>query len=117
MTQRRNTEFQYLYRDASNYKSHGSIVLRGACDDPLLLPRMKKALDAGTYFIPAQIDIPPIDFETTGEFPANDDDHPWHEFDAWEATDDEATDPRSPAEFVAAVERAGREGWDSGSYP
>lgn len=103
----RNTQFNYLYRDASNYKNYGSIVLRGLVKEPGLIERLTKALDEGTYFVPERIGVPPIDFVTTGKFPPNNDDHPWHEFESWEPTAQKATDQRSPEQFVEQVEKTG----------
>lgn len=82
--------FQYLYRDASNYKVHGELLLEGD-SSPDAIDRLIRALQAGEFFIPAQVLMPPL----SGALFAysngpTEDDHPWHEFvDLRPATPDE----------------------------
>ena len=73
-----NTRINYMYRDASNYKSFNTAVVGGilsetdqhaiyyCCDD-----------DAGQrYFIPHLVGLPEKTFDDFGQY---DDDHPWFE--------------------------------------
>lgn len=72
--------FVYCYRDASNYKSWGQVLLQGhasSADDE----ELRKAFDAGEFFIAEQLDIPPLYGELwalSGGPTA--DDHVWHTF-------------------------------------
>lgn len=72
--------FEYLYRDASNYKSWGSLILRGAFKESDL-DILKKQFDAGRYFIAEQIHVPALYAELWqySNGPSIDD-HAWHEF-------------------------------------
>ena len=104
-----NTRFNYLYRDASNYKSWGEVVFSG-CDSARGSQRIRAALDGGEFFIADQIRIPERFFDG---WPQYADDHCFHEFDSLEPTDEPADDlvGRSITEFVSEVEQAGRTGW------
>jgi hypothetical protein len=104
----KNTRFEYLYRDASNYKQHGAVVLKGAITEELR-KRFVAALDEELYFIADQINIPEV-FITFGE-DSKDDDHCWHEFSEFELTDAHGDDGRTVEQFVEAVEAASKHGW------
>lgn len=83
MTARRFTLFNYMYRDAGNFKAHGAILLEGSFDDVELL-RMRGCFDSGLYFIAEQIKIPPLYdllWKECGSAPCGDIDHVWHEFE------------------------------------
>ncbi|MCP1674560.1 hypothetical protein J2T57_001662 [Natronocella acetinitrilica] len=129
--------FSYLYRDASNYKNAGEVLLRaqGDADVEAIEERLRKTLDDGEYFIASQVGVPevflwsaeadydPDDEETfpddlgPGKYVVSDDDHSWHEFSCLEAIDAEAVSPddrkaaREIGEFLAAFERAAKRGW------
>ena len=67
-----NTLLEYLYRDASNYKQHGSAVIAGA----LSLKEIRHLLIDGGYFIPSQAGLPDLQhkFKEQGfEYPTDDD--------------------------------------------
>ena len=72
--------FEYLYRDASNYKVFGEALLEGRVSETVLASARSR-LDAGIYFIPEQIGIPPLRHElykySNGP---TEDDHCFHEF-------------------------------------
>lgn len=82
--------FEYLYRDASNYKASGAILLSGVpsqSDISALCAR----LDSGEYFVAEQVGIPAVYKELwdLSNGPTSDD-HALHEFVALRvATDDE----------------------------
>ena len=72
--------FEYLYRDASNYKAWGNLILRGSVKSSDF-DILKEKFDAGRYFIAEQISIPPLYSELWqySNGPSIDD-HVWHEF-------------------------------------
>ena len=75
-----HTIFEYLYRDSSNYKAWGAILLEGshtARDEASL----RSKLDSGEFFVPGHVGIPclqPVIW--LAGFPPNNDDHEFHEF-------------------------------------
>jgi hypothetical protein len=77
-------EFRYLYRDASNYKVHGSLILRGRVTGGELAS-LTQRLEEGCFFVAEQVGIPPLYARLTklsgGVTP---DDHAWHSFEAME---------------------------------
>lgn len=68
-----NTRINYLYRDASNYKVHNHVVIRGQMTAEMTAACMA-ACDEGSYFVPSQIGLPEEKFEAETE-----DDVPWFE--------------------------------------
>lgn len=87
------TVMEYLYRDASNYKVWGSILLEGAFthqDEAAL----RSELDSGEYFIPSKVGIEDLQSQIwSAGFPPNADDHEFHEFvELRPATDDDLKD-------------------------
>ena len=114
MTQK-NISFNYMYRDASNYKRHGQVVFANQRSIPVgeIEKKIRAALSDGKYFIARQVDITECFFGT----PDKQDDHPWHEFCNVRETKQPAFDPkhepnRDIAEFIESVEKANRDGWD-----
>jgi len=101
-----NVRFNYLYRDAANYKAFGEVVF--ANPDNLAIKSADRRLcarfDSGEFFIASQLGIPEVFLWKQGEFPLDVADHCFHEFSGLEETDDPATDSRTLAEFVRAVE-------------
>lgn len=72
--------FEYLYRDASNYKAWGILVLRGSFKSSDL-DILKSKFDSGSYFVAEQLHIPALYAELWrySDGPRTDD-HVWHEF-------------------------------------
>lgn len=74
--------FEYFYRDASNYKAWGCVLLEGGCS-PADLERLRQSFDAGEFFIAEQLGLPPLYAElwelSGGPTSA---DHVWHSFHA-----------------------------------
>lgn len=127
-----NTAFNYLYRDAGNYKNWGRVVFAG----PLTVKRqrrLREALESGQFFIAHQVRIPEVflwnanveyDPAKTAVGPAVDgqpgpyriceDDHCWHEWDDCRETDQEPDDVhgRTLEEFVAELKAAAAKGWE-----
>ena len=72
--------FEYLYRDASNYKVWGTLLLKGSAPSADV-EALKNTFESGEFFIAEQLDIPPL-YSELWEFsngPSNDD-HVWHTF-------------------------------------
>ena len=72
--------FEYCYRDASNYKSWGFLLLRGVATSAEIA-MLKNRFDAGCYFIAEQLDSPPL-YSQLWAFSNGPtaDDHVWHTF-------------------------------------
>ncbi len=74
--------FDYLYRDAGNYKAHGELLLEGAATTEAIA-RLIARLEAGQFFIAEQIGVPALCEELwrqCGCSPSDELDHVWHEF-------------------------------------
>lgn len=97
------TLFDYMYRDAGNFKAFGSVALRGRlrhADRQEILDR----LDRGEYFIAEQVGVPPLYGElykwSNGP---TESDHCWHElvgFREMKSRCSEHTHTTDAAEFV-----------------
>lgn len=75
------TIFEYLYRDASNYKAHGAVVLSGRPADDVAR-RVRAHFESEECFIAENIGVPdlrPKLWAYSGGIPT-DDDHLFHEF-------------------------------------
>lgn len=74
------TIFEYLYRDAGNFKVFGCVALGGAID-AADREMIRAKLDAGEYFIAEQVGVAPL-YEELYQFShgATASDHSWHEF-------------------------------------
>jgi len=82
--------FEYLYRDASNYKAWGEILLSGFPSQNEIAA-LRACLESGEYFVAEQVGIPAVYKELwdLSGGPTSDD-HALHEFVALRvATDDE----------------------------
>jgi hypothetical protein len=86
--------FEYLYRDAANYKAWGSLLLQGQVT-PEQLQQLKARLEGGEFFIAEQVGIPTLYealWQQNSGPTAND--HVWHSFDSLRpASVDEANEP------------------------
>lgn len=72
--------FEYLYRDASNYKAWGEIFLSGVPSQNDIVA-LRACLESGEYFVAEQVGIPALYrelWELSGG--PNCDDHALHEF-------------------------------------
>lgn len=104
-----NTRFEYLYRNASNYKQWGAVVFSGVANEAIER-RLAATLESFEYFIADQVRVPELFFQ---DGLAPDEDQCWHEFSGLELTTEEPTDvlARSIEAFVAECEVAARAGW------
>ena len=106
-------KFNYLYRDAGNYKKWGDVTFSNSekMTAEEVSSRLRKAFDSGSLFIAAQIKIPEVFL-----FPEWDlslDDHCFHEFVSVELSDESTSDQRrrSIKSFVEEVESESKRGW------
>ena len=78
--------FEYMYRDAANYKAWGGLLLSGAPSQEAILA-LRACLESGEYFVAEQVGIPPL-YEELWELSdgPTEDDHALHEFAALRAT-------------------------------
>jgi len=109
-----NIRFAYIYRDASNYKQHGEVILPNETRLPVeeVDQKIRAFLSDGLFFIARQIQVEERFFDVVSE-----DDHPWHEYGRVEATTDPVFDPvpkekRDIAQFLKQLEQAHHAGWD-----
>ncbi len=72
--------FDYMYRDASNYKSVGSLLLKGRVTEKKLAT-INASLSDDEFFIAEQVGIPPL-YEELWKLSngPTEDDHVWHTF-------------------------------------
>jgi len=97
-----NTLLEYLYRDASNYKQFGSVVLQGS----ISVKDIRPLLIDGEYFIPSQVGLPDLQHkfkEQEFEYPTGDD-HAWHEIVSMRTTRKQATIPLHRKEFLSRLQ-------------
>ena len=108
------TVFEYLYRDAGNFKTYGRILLLG--QDEAAEREIRACLEWGDQFVAEQVGIPALyqaHWASVGDGPS-DLDHAFHEFVGLRVAGSE--DERLPVwgtlkELVARMKRAaGR--WD-----
>jgi len=72
--------FNYIYRDAGNYKAYGAILLYGEIDSDYL-QEVTSLFESDEFFIPQQLNIPTLYFDlfNLSDGPTEDD-HGFHEF-------------------------------------
>lgn len=111
-----HTLLTYLYRDASNYKAHGAVIVSGVATAEHDR-RLRASLIDGEYFIPEKVGLPSLRerlCEYSNWSPTKDD-HLLHEFvDLRDATADEVgTWPMAGQldELLKCFEREARAGW------
>jgi hypothetical protein len=110
-----NIRFIYLYRDASNYKQHGEVILSNETQLAVeeIDQQIRSHLSDGSFFIARQVQLEERFFAVV-----NEDDHPWHEFAQVEATTDPTFDPvpeakRDIVQFLQELEQVHNTGWDA----
>ncbi|WKZ48507.1 MAG: hypothetical protein QY306_03940 [Anaerolineales bacterium] len=109
-----NIRFVYMYRDASNYKQHGEVLLSNETQLPVeeVENQIRSLLSDGLFFIARQVQVEERFFAVVSE-----DDHPWHEYVSVDATTDPTFDPvpdekRDINTFLKELEQAHHTGWD-----
>lgn len=127
----KNIQVGYMYRDGSNYKNSGVVVLANPENIPLatIKQAIESSLDDGSYFIANQVGLPDVflwergvSYDpdnppaglTPGHYMIRDDDHCWHTFTGLLETDLPASEdvPISIGELVQAFQQASADGWD-----
>lgn len=105
-----NTRLNYLYRDASNYKTCNSVVLKGAIT-PEMFEEMKSCCEDGYEdFIPEQLGLDLIRaWETT------EDDHPYAELEDYELVPDKPTTDMTPEDLLEEFRKA-KDNWHPEDY-
>lgn len=93
-----NTRIEYLYRDASNYKTHNEVIVEGTLTKSQI-QNIIKTLDEGEFFLPAQVGFPE---ERSSDWDEQVD-HPWFELHAsdFSETNDSPTSNVKAAELEA----------------
>ncbi len=110
------TVFEYLYRDASNYKAHGRVWIDGNLS-PAKRAEIVDCLEAQEFFVAQQAGLPSLEhlLYAYSDGPT-DDDHGWHTFVSFRTEDVMTADCQSVmdnAAFVSAfVSNRGK--WDVG---
>jgi hypothetical protein len=109
-----NIRFVYMYRDASNYKQHGEVILSNETQRTVeeVDTQIRSLLSDGLFFIARQVQVEERFFAVVSE-----DDHPWHEYVSVEATTDPTFDPvpeekRDISTFLKELDQTHRSGWD-----
>jgi hypothetical protein len=75
-----HTVFEYLYRDAANYKVYGALLLRGNFSEEYEA-EIKAHCEGSEYFVAEQLDIPALcELLWAQSNGPSEDDHGWHEF-------------------------------------
>lgn len=75
--------FEYLYRDASNYKTFGELWLTGSLSESDLVS-LANCLESEEFFVAEQIGAPPLQNYLEREFGGRtQDDHAWHTFEGF----------------------------------
>ena len=105
LTRRMNTRVFYMYRDASNYKFHGAVVLEGLVTEEQIRPHLHE----GQYFISGDVGLPDL-HPTYCTFDA-DLDHPWHELNSVKPTGMEPTIALTAEDFLRSLREAARAEW------
>ena len=108
------TAFDYMYRDAGNFKALGTVTLDRRLDkrDQELI---RRRLSSGEFFIAEQVGVAPLyrELYKWSGGPTSDD-HGWHEFVGFRALSEreEGTEAIDAREFVARF--AAVEDWNEG---
>lgn len=105
-----NTRVNYLYRDASNYKTGNSVVLKGAMTDAQFAEMKSCCADGYEDFVPEQLGLDLIrDWETT------EDDHPWAELEDFELVPDKPSTDMTPEKLLEEFRKA-KDNWRPEDY-
>lgn len=101
-----NVRFEYLYRDAGNFKNWGEVVFSNASNFTVdhVTAMAEHFLIERTYFVASKADVPDLHFSEYNEKL----DHDWHEVHAFQVTDDAPTDPqqRDVEKFIESLQQA-----------
>ena len=104
-----NTQINYLYRDACNYKKFSSVTLSGEITEEQEAAIMGSLHD-GEFFLPGQVGLP-----DDNRYSGSVDDHPWFELENIELTGREPTTGMTLEELVGKFREA-RGNWQTEKY-
>ena len=96
-----NIKFNYLYRDAGNYKVFSDIIYTNKDSNSLqqIELAIRKSLIEGEFFIPEKWNIPRLTFDSySPEL-----DHDYHEFESVEFTMDNPIENCDISEFLIRI--------------
>lgn len=103
-----NIRFEYLYRDAGNFKNWGEVVFSNPrnINADLIASKAEKVLIDQAYFVARKASVPDLHFEDYNE----ELDHGWHEVYTFQSTDDAPNDPqeRDIEGFIESLRSASR---------
>jgi len=101
-----NVRFEYLYRDAGNFKNWGELVFSNPHN---INVEMLKSIAANVlidqaYFVANKADVPDLHFKEYNEQL----DHGWHEVHSFVSTEEAPNDPcgRNIEEFIESLRHA-----------
>jgi hypothetical protein len=101
-----NIRFEYLYRDAGNFKNWGEVVFSNPNEVPADAAALmaEKVLIDHAYFVAGRAGVPDLHFSECNE----ELDHSWHEAHAFLSTDEQPTDAwtRNIEEFIESLRSA-----------
>jgi len=101
-----NVRFEYLYRDAGNFKNWGEVVFSNPrnINADVVAAMADKVLIDHAYFVASKASVPDLHFAQHIE----ELDHDWHEVCAFQPTDDAPNDPqgRDVEEFIESLQCA-----------
>ncbi|KMP12048.1 hypothetical protein UZ36_02470 [Candidatus Nitromaritima sp. SCGC AAA799-C22] len=101
-----NIRFEYLYRDAGNFKNWGEIVFTNpsGITVEIISSMAEKVLIDQTYFVANKANVPDLYFEVYNEQL----DHGWHEVHTFQTTSEVQNDQyhRTIDEFVESLRDA-----------
>lgn len=97
-----NIKFNYEYRDAANYKNHGSVIFSNPGDViclPALESQLRETFIDQEFFHAESLSIPSLYFKDRDP----ELDHDWHHFNSLELTGEPSTDERSIEAFLKEI--------------
>ena len=105
-----NTQFEYLYRDAGNWKSWNCVVLKGAMTPQMYREIQKCCEDGCEMFIPEQVGLPLI-----REWEVTEDDHPYAELGDYSLVPNKPDTDMTPEELLERFRKA-KDNWHPEEY-
>lgn len=96
-----NIKFNYLYRDAGNYKEFSDIIYTNKDSKSIqeIELEIRNKLIEGEFFIPEKWNIPRLTFDSySPEL-----DHEYHEFESVEFTNDNPTENFDISDFLIRI--------------
>lgn len=97
-----NTRFEYLYRDAANYKQFGDVIIAGVLDAEELYQLLQEEL----LFIPSKVGLPDLQPKEWSI-----DDHIWHEVENITETTEQATIKMTADQLLECFRVAHKNKW------